>query len=131
MKLTHKKIIIKNKQGTQLVKCSPCKQKKPSSVTRTQKTSGLGVHTLDLILGRLRCVDPSGLLVSQSSGLGESHANERSVLKEKKKTASAKCKPRLSPALHLCMHTRTHMCTYTYEHTHRRHEGMKLLLFVM
>lgn len=28
-------------------------------------------------------MDPSGLLVSQSSGLGEFHASERSVLKEK------------------------------------------------
>lgn len=82
MKFTQK-IIVKNKQGTQLVKCLPCKQKKLNSVTRTQKTLGMGVHTLDLILGRLRCVDPSGLLVSQSSGLGEFHASERSVLQEK------------------------------------------------
>lgn len=82
------------------------------------------VHTLDLILGRLRCVGPSGLLVSQSSGLGEFHASERSVLKEKENGKSAELKPRLSSVLHLCMHTRTHMCTYTYEHTHthKRHE---------
>lgn len=77
------KITVKNKQETQLVKCLPCKQKKPRPVTRNQQTLGMEVHTLDLILGRLRCVDPSGLLVSQSSGLDEFHASERSVLKEK------------------------------------------------
>lgn len=77
------KITVKNKQETQLVKCLPCKQKKPRPVTRNQQTLGMEVQTLDLILGRLRCVDPSGLLVSQSSGLDEFHASERSVLKEK------------------------------------------------
>lgn len=77
-------------------------------------------------------MDPLGFLVRQSSGLGEFHASERSVLKEKEEMASAEWKPRLSSALQLCMHTRTHVHLHTYEHAHRKDtKVMKLLLFVM